>query len=107
MGMRAGLLREVISITAPVVTRNDYGDEVTTYQPFATTRARVVFRYGSRGDINHEVQNPYTVEFLIRTHLDINPKMLITWRGNSYRIVTINYEQQRQQQTIVGEVVNE
>ena len=107
MGMRAGLLREVISITAPVVTRNDYGDEVTTYEPFATTRARVVFRSGSRGDINHEVQNPYTVEFLIWHISAVEDDVLLTWRGNSYRIVTINYEQQKQQQTIVGEVVNE
>ncbi len=107
MGLRAGLLREKIGLKSATVTRDDYGAEVTTYGDPVYTRARVVFRSGRRGDINNEVQNPYTVEFVIRTNQAVNPKMLITWNGNDYRIITINYEKYKQQQVIVGEVVNE
>lgn len=107
MGLRAGLLREKIAIKTPAVTRDAYGAEVVTYGQPAYLRARVVFRSGNRGDINHEIQNPYRVEFVVRTTMSLTPQMLLTWRGNDYRIITINYEKYKQQQTIVGEVVNE
>ena len=65
MGLRAGLLRETITILRPIVSRNDYGEQTTTWEAVASTRARVDFRNGSRAVDVHEVTNLFTVTFII------------------------------------------
>ena len=75
MGLRAGLLRESVTLLAPQVTRNDFGEEVTTWVEVVTTRARVDFRAGSRVVDVNEVANPTTVSFIIRRFPSINGYM--------------------------------
>ena len=107
MGLRAGLLREQITINKPTVTRNDFGEESTTWSTVVTTRARVDFRNGTRAVEVNEVFNPYTVSFIIRRYHGLDGYMRILWRGNQYRIMSINLDVTKQQQTIIAEVVNE
>ncbi len=107
MGLRAGLLRESVTVKRPVVTRNDYNDEVVTYETAFTARARVVFRSGNRAVINHEEQNPYSVEFIIRSFYAVDNMMILEWRGNRYRILSNNFEPYKQQRTIIAELINE
>lgn len=107
MGLRAGLLREVVTITRPVVTRNAYGEEVTTWEEVLTTRARVDYRSGSRVVDVNEVFNPHTVTFTIRRFPDITGYMRLSWRDQLYSIESVNYEPHRQQQTIIAQVINE
>ena len=107
MGIRAGLLRETVTIVAPVVTRNDYGEEVTTWKEVATTRARVDFRNGTRAVEANEVVNPYTVTFVIRRFVELNGYMRLRWHGNEYAIQSINHEGHNQQQVIIASVINE
>jgi SPP1 family predicted phage head-tail adaptor len=107
MGIRAGLLREKVTILKPVVTRNDYGDEVTTWEQVCTTRARVDFRSGTRAVEANEVVNPYTVTFVIRRFPQLSGYMRLSWHGNLYAIESINSEDHKQQQTIIASVINE
>ena len=107
MGLRAGLLREVVTIYRPVVTRNDYGEETTVWELVATTRARVDFRSGNRVVEVNEVANPYTVSFILRRFLEIDPHYRLQWRNRYYTIASVNFEPAKQQQTIIAEVVNE
>lgn len=107
MGLRAGLLRESVTLLAPQVTRNDFGEEVTTWVEVVTTRARVDFRAGSRVVDVNEVANPTTVSFIIRRFPSINGYMRLRWRDNLYAIESINYEVTKQSQTIIATLVNE
>lgn len=107
MGIRAGLLRDIVTIVSPVVTRNDYGEEVTTWEEVATTRTRVDFRSGTRAVEANEVVNPYTVTFVIRRFIQLNGYMRIRWKGREYAIESINDEGHNQQQVIIASVINE
>lgn len=107
MGLRAGLLRESIDILQPTIERNDFGEETTTWTVAASTRARVDFRSGTRlVDVN-EVAAPYTVTFIIRRFYALTEYYRLRWRGRLYSIASINFEEAKQMQTIIAQVINE
>ena len=107
MGLRAGLLRETMTILRPVVTRNDYGEEVTTWEQVATTRCRVDFRSGTRVVETNEVFGPTTVMFVCRRFYALDVYMRIQWHGRLYAIESVNEEGQKQSVTIIAQLINE
>lgn len=107
MGLRAGLLRESVTILRPVATRNDYGEEVTTWEQVATTRCRVDFRSGTRAVETNEVFGPTTVVFTIRRFYSLDVYMRLQWHGKLYNIQSVNEESQKQCITILAELIND
>lgn len=107
MGLRAGLLRETITILRPIVSRNDYGEQTTTWETVASTRARVDFRNGSRAVDVHEVTNLFTVTFIIRRFYQVDGHWRIRWKDRIYNIESVNEEPTRQSVTIIASVINE
>ena len=107
MGLRAGLLREVVTVKKPVISVNDYGEQVQLWDDVVTTRARVTFNSGQRAVENHEVWNPYQVTFVMRYYHVIDGTMVIEWQGKRYNIISINKNVSQQMMTIIAEVVNE
>ena len=107
MGLRAGLLREVIDIYRPIVTRNDFGEETTQWALVAHTRARVDYRSGSRIVEVNEVTNPYSVTFILRRFISIEGHYRISWRGRLYNIESVNSDPARQVQTLICEVIEQ
>lgn len=107
MGIRAGLLRESVTILQPVVARNDYGEEVTTWEQVCTTRARVDYRSGTRAVETNEVFGPCTIIFTVRRFYDLNVYMRVQWHGNLYSIQSVNLDEPRQSVIIVAQLVNE
>lgn len=107
MGLRAGLLREQVAILRPVVSRNDFGEESTEWVKVTDTRARVDFRSGNRVVSVNEVTNPYTVTFVLRRFVEIEPNFRLAWRGRQYTIESVNSDPAHQQQTLICEVINE
>lgn len=62
----AGLLREFIEILYPVVSENEYGEEVVSWETLVETRAQILKEGGSRALVEAAVQNPHTRTILIR-----------------------------------------
>jgi len=107
MGLRAGLLRESVTILRPVVTRNDYGEEVTTWEQVTTTRCRVDFRSGTRAVQTDEVFGATTVVFTLRRFYTLDVYMRLQWHGRLYSIQSVNEDNAKQYITIVADMIND
>ena len=86
MGLRAGLLNEVIKVYRPEVTINSLGEQTTTYSLVHTYRARVVHRSHNRENIQGEIAYPNTFELQVRIYCDIDDYDIILWQGHYYRL---------------------
>lgn len=107
MGLRAGLLREIVTFQRAEITRDAFGEQSTTWHDVLTTNARVVYGGGSRTERNNEVYNTFTVSIIVRSYHNINEQMRILFDGRYYSILSINREQHNQQITIIASVINE
>lgn len=107
MGIRAGLLRDIVTFQAPVITRDAFGEQSTQWVDHLTTRARVIFNGGTKAERNNEVYNSFNVTFVVRCYHDINDKMHIVYKGRKYNIESLNEDTQAQQTTLVCTVINE
>lgn len=105
--MRAGLLRDSITIQEPVVVTDIYGGSSIEWRDIVNTRTQVNFNSGNRQNQNNEIITTYTITFTIRFYHKINEKMRIVWNGNKYRILSINRELYKQSITIITELINE
>lgn len=105
--MQSSLLREPIAIYVPCLSRNEYGEQVQSYDYLYSTRAQVVHSYGSRNQENNEVVTNYRKRFIVRHYHKMNEKMHIRYRGKYYRVLTIEENPQNQSVIIDTELVNE
>lgn len=104
--MRAGLLTEKITILNPVEVKDQFGAIAIQYKIIDQTRAKVVFNKESRETQNHEIFNPKQITFQIRSNHEINEKMLVEWRNQRYRIISVD-QTIKQQITIITELIND
>ena len=105
--MRAGELRESITIKEPVVIKDSYGGNVTEWRDVISTRAKVKHDSGSRENQNNEIFHTAIVSFTIRLYHRLNESMIIIWNGRKYRILSIINELYKQSITIKTELINE
>lgn len=105
--MRAGLLTEEIMIKEPVAVKDMYGANQTRWDDVTSTRAQVTFNSGQRQNQNNEIVHSYTITFTIRYYHKVDERMIIVWKGNRYRILSINRELYKQSITIITELINE
>ena len=105
--MIAGRLNEVVKIFDPVETINEYGERSTVYNETYTTRARVEFNTGNRGNENDEIVFNYFKTFNLRAYVPITETSLIEWQGKKYRILTIERRREYNDLLINTELVNE
>lgn len=83
---RVGELNQYATIIRPVVTSNDYGEEITTWSTLAKTWAamrNVPQREPFAADQFVSVVN---TTFTMRYRTDLSAKMRITTGGNTYEI---------------------
>ena len=107
MGLRAGLLNEYITFRKRVITRDDFGEQSSSWQNVISTRARVVRLNGNRTMENNEVWHPTSLQFIIRSYHVIDNEMEIVYNGNRYNIVFIDVQRLNQLTTITAELINE
>ena len=107
MSLRAGLLNELITIRRATITKNDYGEEVETWEDVITTRARVTQTGSSKNNVNQEIFMGFTKEFQVRYYIDIREFDIIVWKQKQYRIVSLNQDRMNQYTTIIGELIND
>lgn len=105
--MRAGNLREVITIQQPITVQNEYGANGIVWEDFISTRAKADYNSGNRQNENNEIVHNYTITFTIRYYHKVSDDMRIIWNGKKYRILTINKELYKQSTTIITELIND
>lgn len=105
--MRAGLLDTEIDITRPVTTKNEFGEKVLTYEPFYTTKARVVYNGGNRAQENGEILYNYNLSFEIYDYVKILDTDHILYEENEYRILSIEHNKHQMKKIVRVEKVND
>lgn len=106
--MRAGQLRERVTIQQKVVTQNAFGEEVITWTTFATTWADVEPLTGREfiEQARREAEISYKVTIRYRT--GIVPYMRISWESKTLRIEAVMPDGiKRQIMLMCSEVVSE
>jgi SPP1 family predicted phage head-tail adaptor len=85
--IRAGDLRERITVQSKSVTRNSIGDEVVTWPDFATVWAQVEPLRGREFFAAAQMQSSVEVRFRIRYRSDLTVDAhRVLWRGVTYDI---------------------
>ena len=105
--MNAGKLNEIIEILKPVIIRDDYGNQKTTYQVAYRTRAYVQHSNGGREIDNSEVVYLYNKTFEVRMYHQISDYDRIRYGNKYYRILNIEKDRTRQELIIETEEINE
>lgn len=106
--MRAGLLKEVISVEKAITVTDDYGASKDCWvKAIDSTRAKVSYSNGNRTNENSEIFFAYEVVFTVRIYHQINEKMRIVWKNRKYRILSIEENKEQQQLIIKTELINE
>ena len=105
--MRAGLLNETIAIYRQMEMQSDYGDISTSYKEVNTTRAKVEHKLGNRTIQNDEIFYDYSKTFVVRFYVDVVDTDRIKYGTKFYRVISIEPDKEKQQKTILTELVNE
>ena len=105
--MQASLLREVVYIYVPSLSRNQYGEQVQSYEYLYKTKAYVQHTYGNRQEENNEIVNNYRKTFTIRAYHALNEKMYIRYNNKYWRILTIEPVPNQHDIIVSTELVNE
>jgi SPP1 family predicted phage head-tail adaptor len=84
--IRAGDLREVVAILAPVETRDAFGAVVTTWQELDVAWCRVVTQKGDEALRAASTDARQSVRVQLRYRDDITPTMRLSWNGREYDI---------------------
>jgi head-tail adaptor len=105
--MRAGLLREVITVLKPSITVNEVGEQTTTYVPHITTKARLQHLGSTRDIENTEILFQNLNIFTIRDYHEIKDTYRIEYKSRFYRILKIQEEPEHRQIVIHTELIND
>lgn len=107
MGIRAGLLTDVIDIYSPSASTNQFGEESTVNVLKSITRARVIHNNGNRTLQNSEVFYSYNKTFQVRIYVNVDEFDLIKFNDKFYRILSLDKDKEQQLITINTELVND
>ncbi len=105
--MRAGSLREIITVQSQTITKDSFGSNNTVWGNKFTTRAQITTNSGNREVQNNEIVNTYTLTFTIRYYHEVEEANRILYNGKKYRILSVNKELVKQSVSIIGELINE
>lgn len=105
--MIAGLLKDRIEIHSPLIVRDEYGNQKTTYQFKTSTRAKIDHVKGERAEENEEIVYIYNKTFQVRYYVNVGDFDRIKWNGKFYRILNIEPNADRQELIIETQLINE
>lgn len=104
---RAGLLTQIIEILSPTNTKNEFGEIIQEYKVTYRTRAKVSNQSGNRTMENNEIFYMYNKTFQVRSYVPVKDRDLIRFKGNDYRILTIEDRKEEENDKIIyTELVN-
>lgn len=105
--MKAGMLKEVVELYKPLVTKSDFGGTNVSYEKFYTTRAGVLWDSGSRENENNEIFFAQYKTFIMRKYVPITEQSRIKYNNKLYRVLSIEPNKKYNNLTIVTELINE
>ncbi len=105
--MRAGQLKEIITVLIPDSVLDDLHSQNTTWHDGFPTRAAVKTPGTSRTIDNAEIFFSSTAVFRVRIYHHITEQMRIRWRGDVYQIVGIERDEERRELIVKTAKVNE
>ena len=88
--MRAGLLKETISIYRNEFTKNEYGEETEGWRLVTTTRAGLRHDSGTRAVEDGAIVYTAIKTFQVYYYVDVDDFDRIEWNGKMYRILNID-----------------
>lgn len=105
--MRAGLLKENITILTPIITKNKFGEQTQEWKQRTTTRARVQHNSGTRTNENGDIFYSMFLTLEVRYYVSISEYDNIVWQGNKYRIMSIIPDKDNNKKIIQIELIND
>jgi SPP1 family predicted phage head-tail adaptor len=86
--MRAGLLRHRVILQRATMTRDEAGQEIADWQPYATVWAEAEPLRGRELLAAQQAQAEVTTRFRIRYRPDVLPTDRVVWDGAVYAITS-------------------
>lgn len=105
--MEAGKLKDRIKILQRNIITNEYNEQGVEYITYRETKAQVIYKQGNKVIENDEVVQMYNPTFIVRNYIQVNETMLIEFKDDRYRILSIIEDSKKQNKTIYTEKVNE
>lgn len=105
--MRAGLLRERVTLKSKTVTQNSYGEEVITWVTLATVWAGVEPLAGREYLEGQSLDVEITTRIRIRYRTGIVPEMLVVHDTHNYNVRSVinSFERKRELVLMCTEVL--
>jgi len=104
--MRAGELRQRISIQYKSVTQNSYNEEVITWPTLATLWAKVETTSGAEVIDLDAATATLTHKITVRYLMSIMPTMRVVWNDRILSIVAVQEDNRRRETVLMcGEVI--
>lgn len=106
--MQAGRLNETITVEQPYTEENELGEVVDCHfiKKF-TTKAQVIYKTGSTSLDNNEIFTSYSVQFIIRIYHQPTEQDRVIYRGQKYRIDSIERSREYQMIKLNCSLINE
>lgn len=105
--MQAGLLNEPITILKPEITRNEFGEQTTEYVESYHTRARVINNGGNRTQEDNGVFYDYSKHLEVRYYVPLDNFDIVVFKGQKYRVKSVEKTREYNNQTIYMDLMNE
>lgn len=105
--MKAGQLRDRITILQRETTQKPHGGEEYSWKDFMTVRAYVRFASGKLEETNMEYAHNQVNKVTIYYRSAIKREMRVRYNNEVYRINSINPDQTNNMMTLIIELVNE
>jgi len=105
--MKAGSYEWPITILKHQITISEFGDQQDDYVAGQSTRAFIAPNGGQRTDANDEVQYIYRKSITVRSYLDVNEFDRVELNNKQYRILSIDKDRIKNQQTLIIEQVHD
>lgn len=97
--MKASNLTQRIQIERPITHRDDYGAEITEWQPESTVWANIRFPSGKEYQDGGVDLNSVSASFRIRLNRRITHAMRVVFRGQIYAIIAVLHDEQNREYT--------
>lgn len=105
--MRAGLLKEIIVILTPIITKNKFGEQTQEWRQKTATKARVQHNSGARTNENGDVFYSMFLTMEVRYYVSVDEYDNIVWKGKKYRILSIIPDKDNNKKIISVELIND
>lgn len=105
--MRAGLLKEIITILSPIITKNKFGEQTQEWKKKCQTKARVIYNNGSRINENGDIFYSSVLNLEVRYYVNVDEYDNIIWKDKKYRILSIIPDKDNNKKNISIELIND